>query len=266
MVKCPLQNGQSGKAHNDLEGRMADFRILWRRRAQRVKEEGVWEDTTTENAEKGADEKDADKAADKHPYFVESAITPGDVIRLPVDSDTAAVHVMYVPTSSGESDVTTKTMQRRLCEVLSSCRPESGNHTRQDLAGVYSLRGVPCLDTAISKDAYSVLARTPVSMRVVVTTRSQTTIVQHYSLQMTPRTRRRTRRWTQKLKWSDDFSEKKVAYASDFPNYKQHKITWTSNKRVYRIIKVIMCRATQCGKVTDMSNRKNKLYSYNYTV
>ena len=243
---------------------MADFRILWRRRAQRVKEEGVWEDTTTEDAKKGADEKDADKAADKDPFFVENAITPGDVIRLPVNGDTAAVHVMYVPTSSGESDVTTKTMQRKLCEVLSSCRPESGNHMRQDLTGVYSLRGVPCLDTVIGKDAYSVLARSPVSMRVVVTTRSQTTIVQHYSLQMTSRTR--TRRWTQKLNWSNDFAERKVAYANDFPNYKQHKITWTSTKRVYRIIKVNMCRATQYGKVTDLSNSKTKFYSYNYTV
>ena len=198
---------------------MGDFVILWKRRALRVEEENVWADTTEDDGS-----------------FTQNYITPGDVIRLPVGNDTSAIHVEYVPESDDETEATKKATQQNLCSVLSSCSGDSGNHTAQDLNLAYSLRGVPCIDTAISVDAYNILGNQSVSFKVVITRNADTTIVRHFSLQLN--VRRSKRSWTQKRAWSTTFKETSIPYPEEFPDYKSHKLTWTSAEKAYRVVKV----------------------------
>ena len=193
--------------------------VMWKRRALRVEEENIWADSTADDGS-----------------FTQNYITPGDVIRLPVGSDTSAIHVEYVPKSGDETDAAKKATQQKLCTVLSSCQADSGNHTAQDLNLAYSLRGVPCIDTAISVDAYNILGNQSVSFRVVVHRNADTTIVRHFSLQMT--VHRRKRSWIQKKAWSTSFKETSIPYPEQFPDYKSHKLTWTSAEKAYRVVKV----------------------------
>ena len=203
---------------------MGEFAISWKRRALRVQEEGVWAEATTADTTKGAP-------------FMEHFITPGEVIRLPIGSDTSAIHVAYVANSDKESDVAVKTMQQKLCTVISSCVPDSGNNTAQDLTRANSQHGVPCLDATIGLDAYNIFGRTSLSMRVIVTSGSNTTIIRRYSLQLNARIRKRRR--TEKQPWSRTFAVTSIPDADEFPDYKQHRITWNSAKKVYRMVQVI---------------------------
>ena len=62
-----------------------------------------------------------DDDEDDEQGFVEDYITPGGVIRLPITKYTKSIRAMYVSQKNEEKSSYVRSMQKKLCRVLSLC-------------------------------------------------------------------------------------------------------------------------------------------------
>jgi len=125
----------------------------WNRRAEQVKLDNTWADEQADNGDN---------------TFAEYAVSPGDVITLPVGGAATSMSLRHIPAESArpESGELADVTQVNLCRALSPCDPV--NPTEIDVSQTDETNGVRFVALEVRRDCADVLGTARVDFEIEV--------------------------------------------------------------------------------------------------
>ena len=196
-------------AHTEIDKRIMKLADEWKARANEVDIKSIW----------GKKHITLSTDSNEITTFTEDYVSPGGVVRFPVEDDTVSVKVKYQTENKTQTAEEISQIQKALCQMISSC--DVDNDCSIDLSQKKSVLHLSYIELEISKDiAPAFKSRQSVEFELRVQQASGAFIVRHYSLDTT---RHRQKRYTQYKSYSS-WTYASIPDEGYFPYYWQHKI------------------------------------------
>ena len=205
------------RAHANLMDNTCDLRVEFVKRMMEVKSKMVWDD------EKLTDMKEGDEGEDESEDggFIEDYITPGGVIRLPVNTHTKSIRAMYVRQKNEEKSSYVRSMQKKLCRVLSLC--DQVSTVNIDITKTKDLYGYSYIELEINEDARALLNATSIDFELQIEIDNKQLVRKRFSLNCRAKRTKRASLFDEYKPWSY-WTHRSVGFESYFPDYVQHLI------------------------------------------
>ena len=195
-------------AHDYIDQNIGQLASEWAARAAEVAKKSIWQDPQVLSAT------DTNEVTS----FTQGYVKPGDVIKVFVDKDTAAVKINYTLESEAQTQKHVILMQQALCQMISNCDvDDESSISLLEQASVLHLKYV---EVEIGKDIPDALQGSQsVDFELRVEKTSGEVSVKYYSLDTTRHRQKRYKEHSYSA-WSvRSIPDEKYA-----PFYEQHKI------------------------------------------
>ena len=203
------------RAHEYLMKNTCDLRVEFVKRQMEVKSKRIWDDEEVNDVKEREDSPTMDDDDDER-GFVEDYITPGGVIRLPITKHTKSIRAMYVRQKNEEKSSYVRSMQKKLCRVLSLC--DQVSTVNIDIAETKALYGYSYIELKINEDARALLNATSIDFELQIEIANKQLVVKRFSLNCPPKRQKRSRQYTSYSSWAYT----SIGHEGYFPDYQEH--------------------------------------------
>ena len=198
-----------------------NLRVEFVKRMMEVQSKRVWSDEEVTDVKEREDSPTMDDDdEDDEQGFVEDYITPGGVIRLPITKYTKSIRAMYVREKNEEKSSYVRSMQKKLCQVLSLC--DQVNTVNIDITKTQDLYGYSYIELKINEDARALLNATSIDFELQIEIANKQLVVKRFSLNCPPK---RQKRWWREYTPYNSWAYTSIGHEGYFPDYQQHTIT-----------------------------------------
>ena len=211
------------RAHANLMNNTCDLRVEFVKRMMEVKSKMVWDDEKLTDVKDRDDSPSMNEDDDKGEGFIEDYITPGGIIRLPVNTHTKSIRAMYVRQKNEEKSSYVRSMQKKLCQVLSLC--DQVSTVNIDITKTQDLYGYSYIELKINEDARSLLNATSIDFELQIEIDNKQLVRKRFSLNCPAKRQKRADSYTDSYKPWGSWYYRSIGHERYFPDYEQHMIT-----------------------------------------
>ena len=207
------------RAHANLLNNTCDLRVEFVKHMMEVKSKRIWDDEELTDVNDREESPSMNEDDDEDEGFIEDYITPGGIIRLPVNKHTKSIRAMYVRQKNEEKSSYVRSMQKKLCRVLSLC--DQVSTVNIDITKTKDLYGYSYIELKISEDARALLNATSIDFEVQIELDNKQLVRKRFSLNCPPRRQKRWKEYTKFTAWGVT----SIPGEHYFPYYWQHEVT-----------------------------------------
>ena len=230
-----------------------DLRVEFVKRMLEVKSKRIWDDEQLADVKDREDSPSMDEDDDEGEGFIEDDIAAGGIIRLPIDTHTKSIRAMYVRQKNEEKSAYVRSMQKKLCRVLSLC--DQVSTVNIDITKTKALYGYSYIELKINEDARALLNATSIDFELQIEIDNGQLVLKRFNLNCPARGRQK--RKVVYTKWGG-WWYRSILYESYFPEYKEHRI------RIGGKICSVGCVAVAWAMVFGYYNRRSHFQPHRF--
>ena len=208
------------RAHANLMDNTCDLRVEFVKRMMEVKSKRIWDDEKLTDVKDRDDSPSMNEDDDKGEGFIEDYITPGGIIRLPVNKHTKSIRAMYVRQKNEEKSSYVRSMQKKLCRVLSLC--DQMSTVNIDITKTQDLYGYSYIELKINEDARALLNATSIDFELQIEIDNKQLVRKRFSLNCPAKRQKRGSSFREYTSWGT-WSYRSIGHRGYFPFYQQFK-------------------------------------------
>ena len=197
-----------------------DLRVEFVKRMMEVKGKMVWDDEKLAHVKANEDSPTFKGDDGEDEGFIEDYITPGGIIRLPVNTHTKSIRAMYVRQKNEEKSSYVRSMQKKLCRVLSLC--DQVSTVNIDITKTKDLYGYSYIELKISEDARALLNATSIDFELQIEFDNRQPVRKRFSLNCPAKRQKRaiSKQYLPWIRWITQF----IRFEYFVPKYQQFTI------------------------------------------